>query len=117
MHGPAAVAPNELVVKNMSEVSPKVSIIVVSYNTRDMTLACLRSVLEQTVSTSFELLVLDNASSDGSAQAIFNEFSNSINLVASASNLGFAAGNNIMATRAKGEYRRFIHVSPHDSSH
>lgn len=83
---------------------PTVSVIVVSYNTRDMTLACLRSVLEQTISTSFELLVLDNASSDGSAQAISNELANSVGLVASDSNLGFAAGNNFMAARAKGDY-------------
>lgn len=91
-------------ISDMNIREPTVSVIVVSYNTRDMTLACLRSVLEQTVSTRFELLVLDNASSDGSAQAIFNEFSSSIDLVASDSNLGFAAGNNFMATRAKGEY-------------
>jgi N-acetylglucosaminyl-diphospho-decaprenol L-rhamnosyltransferase len=83
---------------------PVVSIIVVSYNTREMTLACLRSVFEQTTSVNFELLVLDNASSDGSAAAIREAFAGSIDLVASDKNLGFAAGNNFMAVRAKGEY-------------
>jgi N-acetylglucosaminyl-diphospho-decaprenol L-rhamnosyltransferase len=88
----------------MKTSQPVVSIIVVSYNTREMTLACLRSVFEQTTSVSFELLVLDNASSDGSVDAIREEFSGSIDLVASDKNLGFAAGNNFMAMRAKGEY-------------
>ena len=52
--------------------APKVSILVISYNTREMTLACLRSVIAQT-KTPFELIVLDNASADGSAAAIAAE--------------------------------------------
>ena len=102
MHGPAAVAPNELVVKNMSEVSPKVSIIVVSYNTNQMTLACLRSVVAET-SVPYELTVVDNASSDGSAEAIRAELPD-IDLMAERDNHGFAQANNLAAKRARGEY-------------
>ena len=52
---------------------PVVSIVVVSYNTREMTLACLASVHEQTT-VHFELIVVDNASGDGSAEAIAERF-------------------------------------------
>lgn len=80
-----------------------VTILIVSYNTRKMTLACLRSVFEQTRDTPFELIVLDNASSDGSADAIESEFAGRVELIRSAENLGFARANNVAAERAKGE--------------
>lgn len=82
--------------------APTVSIIVISYNTREMTLACLRSVHEQT-SVPFELIVLDNASTDGSAEAIAEEFPE-LHLIASKDNLGFAAGNNEAIKVATGDY-------------
>jgi GT2 family glycosyltransferase len=78
------------------------SILVISYNTRAMTLACLRSVIAET-RTPFELIVLDNASSDGSAAAIAAEFPQ-ITLIAEAENHGFARANNIASRRAQGEY-------------
>src|SRR4030095_9246882 len=81
---------------------PLVSIIVVSYNTRDMTLHCLRSIFDQTRQP-FELIVVDNASMDGSACAIATEFSD-IQLLAESQNHGFAKANNLAARRARGEY-------------
>ncbi len=88
------------------------SIIVVSYNTRDMTLACIRSVYEQTEGASFELIVLDNASSDGSADAIDAEFADreGFTLIRSTDNLGFAGGNNAAAVHASG--RRLLLLNP-----
>ncbi|WP_166260763.1 glycosyltransferase family 2 protein [Marinobacter salicampi] len=83
---------------------PLVSIIVVSYNTREMTLACLRSVFAETHSFEFEVLVLDNASEDGSASAIEADFGDRVRLIAKKTNLGFAAGNNVAAKQAAGEY-------------
>ncbi len=83
---------------------PELSIIVVSYNTRDMTLACLRSVYAETNRTSFELIVVDNASHDGSAEAIAEEFGGRIELVRSKENIGFAAANNLAAQRAQGTW-------------
>ncbi len=83
--------------------NPALTIIVVSYNTREMTLACLRSVFRET-RTAFELIVLDNASDDGSAEAIRAEFGDRVELMASTENLGFAAGNNRAAETARGEY-------------
>ncbi len=47
-----------------------VSIIIISYNTREMTLACLDSVFAQTKGINFEIIVVDNDSHDNSAQAI-----------------------------------------------
>ena len=81
----------------------QVSIIVVSYNTREMTLDCLRSVYAETKSTDFELIVVDNQSSDGSADAIASEFPEA-RLIRSEDNLGFAMANNVAAREAKGHY-------------
>jgi GT2 family glycosyltransferase len=82
--------------------APVLSIIVVSYNTREMTLACLRSLYAET-QTPFELIVLDNASTDGSAEAVAAEFPQAI-LMAETVNHGFAKANNVAATRARGEF-------------
>lgn len=82
--------------------TPLVSIIIVSYNTREMTLECLRSVFAQTHQP-FELIVVDNASSDGSAAAIAAEFPD-VRLTAGIENHGFAKANNIAASYARGEY-------------
>jgi len=81
-----------------------VSILVVSYNTRELTLAALRSVFEQTSDVSFEVVVVDNASRDGSADAVAAEFGERVNLVRSEQNLGFAGGNNLAASHAAGRW-------------
>jgi len=80
-----------------------VSIVIVSYNTKEMTIACLHSVYDQTNNLSFEIIVIDNASADGSADAIANEFPN-IHLIRSSENLGFAVANNKGFLQAKGKY-------------
>jgi GT2 family glycosyltransferase len=85
---------------------PLLSILVISYNTREMTLACLRSVVAETT-VPYELIVLDNASKDGSAAAIAAEFEGRLpnfRLIASAENLGFARGNNVASEGARGKY-------------
>jgi len=82
---------------------PRVSILVVSYNTRELTLACLASVFAQTTHTPFELIVIDNASTDNSADAIEQTFGDRIHLIRSEKNLGFAGANNLAATHATGD--------------
>jgi N-acetylglucosaminyl-diphospho-decaprenol L-rhamnosyltransferase len=79
------------------------SIIIVSYNTRTLSLVCLRSVYEQTSGVSFEVLVVDNASSDGSAQAIAAQFPQ-VRLIPLDKNVGFARANNIAAKHALAPY-------------
>lgn len=81
----------------------KLSILIISYNTRDMTRACLRSVFAETRQTSFEVILVDNASSDGSAEAIATEFPH-VRLFALEDNLGFAGGNNFAAEHATGDW-------------
>ncbi len=81
---------------------PLVSIIVVSFNTREMTLACLRSVYAET-NAPFELIIVDNASDDGSVEAIASEFPE-VRLIAETTNLGFAVANNLAGKLAKGDY-------------
>lgn len=89
---------------------PRLSVIVVSFNTRDMTLECLRSVFDQTRAVAYELLVVDNASTDGSADAIAAEFGAAVRLMRSEENLGFAGANNLAAKHAVGS--RLLLLNP-----
>lgn len=77
---------------------PEVSIIVISYNTREMTLACLESVFAET-RTPFELIVVDNASTDGSARAIAKAFPPeshpNLKLIAETENHGFGRAHEV----------------------
>ena len=81
---------------------PLVSILIISYNTKAMTLACLASIAAET-RVAHEVIVLDNASPDGSAAAIAAALPG-IRLIASEVNHGFAKGNNIAAAEARGRY-------------
>lgn len=80
-----------------------VSILVVSYNTRELTLAALRSILAETSAIRVEIIVVDNASSDRSAAAIAAAFPG-VRVIARDDNLGFAAANNLAARHARGRY-------------
>jgi N-acetylglucosaminyl-diphospho-decaprenol L-rhamnosyltransferase len=80
-----------------------ISIIIVSYNTREMTLNCIESVFKQTRGCTFEVIVIDNNSQDGSAEAIARKWPE-IRTIASVQNDGFARANNIAAAYAKGDY-------------
>jgi GT2 family glycosyltransferase len=87
---------------------PVLSIIVVSYNCREMTLEAIRSAFAHT-SVPFELICVDNASSDGSADAIAQQFPQ-VRLVRSPTNLGFAKANNVASEQARG--RRLLLLNP-----
>ena len=79
---------------------PQLSIIVVSYRTRDLTLACLDSIRATAGDLALEVLVVDNHSDDGSAQAIARVFPE-FRLIALEENLGFAGANNLAAREAR----------------
>jgi GT2 family glycosyltransferase len=81
--------------------TPDVSILIVSYNTREMTLECIRSILRETVRHDCEIIVVDNNSNDGSAEAVACEFPD-VRLIRPRANLGFAGGNNFAAQNANG---------------
>jgi hypothetical protein len=82
---------------------PLISAIVVSYNTREMTLECLRALTADLAGVPSEVWVVDNASTDGSADAVAGEFP-AVRLVRSERNLGFGAANNRAMREAAGEY-------------
>jgi len=83
--------------------NPDVTIIVVSYRSREMTLECLRSIEKGAGGAPFEVIVVDNASADGSAQSVAEEFPQ-FRLMAETVNIGFAAACNLAAREARGEY-------------
>ncbi len=80
------------------------SIIIVNFNTPEYTLETLASVFAECEIDDFEVIVLDNASLDNSVERIRDSFGEKIHLIHSETNLGFAAGNNLAVTHAKGEY-------------
>lgn len=82
---------------------PQVSVIVVSYNTRDMTLCCLETLLEKSAGVSLDVWVVDNASKDGSARAIAERFP-TVKIIESVDNNGFGAANNKAMQQARGEF-------------
>ena len=81
----------------------KLSIIIVSYNTHEFLKKSITSIYEQTRDISFEVIVVDNASTDGSQEMIKKEFPR-VKLIINVENTGFAAGNNVGIKQATGEY-------------
>ncbi len=77
----------------MTPMPPRVLIIILCYNGVADTLACLES-LQHVEYPSFDILVLDNASSDGTPEKVRNRFPQ-VTVIENGANLGFAAGNNV----------------------
>jgi len=80
-----------------------VSIIIVNWNVRDILRDCLRSIYDHTKSINFEIIVIDNASSDNSCEMVAKEFPQ-VFLIANKENRGFAAANNQGLKVATGKY-------------
>ncbi|MFC1781154.1 glycosyltransferase family 2 protein [Planctomycetota bacterium] len=80
-----------------------ISIIIVNWNTKQLLRDCLKSVFEQTSNLDYEVIVVDNASSDNSADMLRSEFPQ-IHLLENSKNRGFAAANNQGIAIAKGRY-------------
>jgi GT2 family glycosyltransferase len=83
--------------------TPLLSVIIVSYNTRQMTLDCLRDLYKDLGTLDAEVLVIDNDSKDGSADAVTASFPQAT-LIRNEVNAGFGAANNIGLQRARGQY-------------
>ena len=82
----------------------KLSVVIVNYNVKHFLEQCLRSVCRAAAKVqSAEIIVVDNASTDGSVKYIGERFTD-ITLIASDENLGFARANNLAIKRSKGEY-------------
>ncbi|MFO8082444.1 MAG: glycosyltransferase family 2 protein [Armatimonadota bacterium] len=78
------------------------SVCIVSYNCRDLLAACLRSIEKQCGDLLVEVVVVDNASADGTVKMLQDEFPDVI-AVASDENLGFAGGTNLAVEHASAE--------------
>lgn len=95
----------------------KLSIVTLSYNTKDLTLNCLKSIVSQykqeLEKNELEIIVVDNASIDGSVESIKYyvssiKYEEKIKLIQSKENLGFGRGCNLGAKAAKEKYLLFL---------
>jgi GT2 family glycosyltransferase len=82
--------------------APRASIVILNYNGLSLLPACLAAVRGQELDGGFEVIVVDNASSDGSAAWIREQ--SWVHLVEADANLGFAGGNNLGLRHARGTY-------------
>lgn len=79
------------------------SIVIVSFNGRELLQRCLSSVFEHTTGIEFEVIIVDNASADGTPEMVLAEFPK-VTLIRRASNAGFAYAVNEGVTIARGSY-------------
>lgn len=86
----------------MENKAPAVSVIIVSYQSGPTLEECLKRLQAQTF-RDFETILVDNASTDGAPQAAATAYPR-VDFVEAGANLGFAAGNNLAARRAKGRW-------------
>jgi GT2 family glycosyltransferase len=82
---------------------PSLSVIIVSWNVRELLRRCLASVRADGAALDVEMIVVESASADGSAAMVAAEFPEA-RLLAQAENVGYARGNNIGLAAAQGEF-------------
>ena len=86
-----------------------VSIIIVNYNACEFLKRCIASLFDAISSEiTYEVIIVDNASTDGSVEMVRKEFPKSVTLIDSKENLGFSKGNNLGIRHAKGRYLLFL---------
>jgi|WetSurMetagenome_2_1015567.scaffolds.fasta_scaffold03197_2 N-acetylglucosaminyl-diphospho-decaprenol L-rhamnosyltransferase len=85
----------------------KLSIIIVNWNSTDFLLSCLDSVYSRAAGIDFEVIVVDNASTDGGAGRIRSRFPE-VKMIENFKNAGFGAANNLGAQSARGGYLLFL---------
>jgi GT2 family glycosyltransferase len=83
------------------------SIVILSFNTKDLLKDCLMSLKSVSNELNFEVIVSDNGSSDGSIEMVEREFTD-VKIVKNGKNLGFAKGNNVASAFCKGKYILFL---------
>ena len=80
-----------------------VSVVIVTWNTRELVRRCVRSVLERSGGVSLEATVVDNASTDGTCDTLCREFPD-VRLIANETNVGFPSAANRGIVDARGRY-------------
>jgi GT2 family glycosyltransferase len=81
-----------------------VSVIIVNYNSTQLLLDCVKSVMQHTQQVRYEIIVVDNASPDNGYVRIKEEIGSNVKLIVSSKNLGFGGANNLAIREAKGKY-------------
>ena len=84
-----------------------ISICIVSLNTKDLLYDCIKSIKEKTNGINYEIIIVDNASNDGSVEMVKQKFPG-CKLVVSNQNWGFVKGNNIAIKKASGKYILYL---------
>ncbi len=93
------------------------SVVILNYNTVDLTRICLRTVLASKLEKyRMEVIVCDNGSTDGSIEMIQKEFP-TVTLIENKKNLGFAAGNNPGIRRSKGRFILLLNTDTEVPAH
>lgn len=82
----------------------EVSVIIVSYNNFDVLENCLQSIIKFTQDVSYEIIIVDNNSTEGNIEDLINKFEQDIILIKNDVNKGFAAANNQGIEIAEGNY-------------
>lgn len=82
---------------------PSVSVLIVNYKSGPYAVECIHSLLKQKYGP-LQIIVVDNASGDGSVNLLRSTFGNVITLIESPDNLGFGQANNLAASHANGDY-------------
>lgn len=82
------------------------SIIIVTWNTADITLKCVQTIKKYLKGIKYEIIIADNGSSDDTVAKLKKE--GGVVVIENKANLGFGKGNNIAAASAKGEYLLFL---------
>jgi hypothetical protein len=83
--------------------TPDLSIVIVAWNVRDLLQACLKSIMGSAASLSQEIIVVDNASADGTPDMLRSSFRNVL-LIEPGRNTGFSGGNNLGLAASQGRY-------------
>lgn len=85
----------------------RLSFLILNYKTRGLLRQCLKYIHQAGITIPYEIIVVDNASGDGSVEMVKQQFPD-VKLLLQKSNLGFAAGNNVGLENAAGEYIMLI---------
>lgn len=96
-------SPNRLAARGASRGSVDISVVIVNWNTRELLLDCVASLIEQTRASTLEIIVVDNDSRDGSMEALAERFPQVIS-IRNPDNLGFSKANNQGLRIARGRY-------------
>lgn len=95
--------------------APKLTIIIVNFNTRDLLENCLSTLVRDRLNDMFKICVVDNGSTDGSSSMVLEKYS-TIRLVTNEQNLGFSKANNLVLKKLETEYALLVNsdvlVSP-----